>query len=69
MDRKIAGTLAAAGAALGLVLIPAGTASAHTYPVCVNHGGQLPPGQQPFCNGEGLTQGYLTPGHFPHDRS
>jgi hypothetical protein len=62
--------LAAAGA---LALVPAGTAGAKIAPAnCTNGGGNQPGGQQPTCQGGGLTQnpaenpaGQAPPGQQP----
>jgi hypothetical protein len=67
--RRRRGTVAAI-AAIGLVsaLAPAGVAVGKiSPPSCSNNGGQSPPGQQPVCNGGGLTQNPATnpAGHAP----
>lgn len=74
ITKRIAAGICAAAAALGMILIPAGVASAKITeePVsCVNNGGHQPGGQQPSCKGGGLTQntenqnpaGHAPPGH------
>ena len=68
MKRKGIAALFVAGLAVGGVLIPATGASAKITPrSCENNGGQLPPGQQPTCQGGGLTQNPATnpAGHAP----
>ena len=60
----------------GLLALSAGSALAKITPVdtsCENQGGNLPGGQQPSCQGGGLTQntenqnpaGHAPPGHNP----
>jgi hypothetical protein len=50
----------------------AGASAKISPPACVNGGGNLPPGQQPVCQGEGQTQlpalnpaGHAPPGQQP----
>lgn len=57
--KRIAAGMCAVAAALGMILAPAGVASAKITeePVSrVNNGGHQPGGQQPSCQGGGLTQ-------------
>jgi hypothetical protein len=55
----------------GLLALSAGSALAKITPVCENNGGNQPSGQQPSCQGAGLTQenqnpaGHAPPGHNP----
>ena len=68
MRRRGIAVLFAAAMTVGGVVATAGTASAKITPrSCENGGGQLPPGQQPTCQGGGLTQNpALNPaGHAP----
>jgi hypothetical protein len=68
MKRRVIAALFAAGMTVGGVLVTAGPASAKITPrSCENNGGQLPPGQQPTCQGGGLTQNPATnpAGHAP----
>jgi hypothetical protein len=59
--------------AAGALLMGTGSAVAKiSPPSCVNNGGHSPPGQQPVCNGGGLTQnpalnpaGHAPPGQQP----
>jgi hypothetical protein len=54
--------------ALGLFVSAAAGASAKITPAnCENGGGNLPPGQQPVCQGQGQTQNAATnpAGHAP----
>lgn len=56
------------GAAAGAALIFVSAAGAAITPAsCENGGGNLPPGQQPVCSGEGLEQNPATnpAGHAP----
>jgi hypothetical protein len=68
MKRRAIAVLFAAGMTVGGVMATAGTASAKITPrSCENNGGQLAPGQQPDCKGQGQTQNpALNPaGHAP----
>jgi hypothetical protein len=61
LTRRAKVAAAAATAAAVAAMVPAGTASAKINPPsCTNGGGQTPQGQQPVCQGAGLTQNPAT---------
>jgi hypothetical protein len=70
MRKRIAAVLAVSAVAVGMSV---GTAGAKISPAsCTNNGGHQPPGQQPVCQGGGLTQnpalnpaGHAPPGQQP----
>jgi hypothetical protein len=59
MRRRIAGAIAAGAVAISLGLAP-GAAAKIDPASCTNGGGNTPPGQQPVCQGGGLTQNPAT---------
>lgn len=78
MKRKIAALAFAAGMTITGIVLPASSALAQTPPglddvdiACTNPAGQMPPGQQPTCQGEAHDQesevqnraGHAPPGH------
>ncbi len=68
LKRRVIGLLFAAGIAVGGAAFPTDAALAKITPAsCENAGGNQPPGQQPTCQGEGLTQNPATnpAGHAP----
>ena len=68
MRRKAIAALFAVAMTVGGVVASGGVASAKITPrSCENNGGQLAPGQQPTCKGEGQTQNPATnpAGHAP----
>jgi hypothetical protein len=68
IKRRVAGLLLAAGITVGGVALPTQAAFAKISPKsCETASGQQPPGQQPECQGGGLTQNPATnpAGHAP----
>jgi hypothetical protein len=59
MKRRVISLLAGVALAFAAALLPTSVADAKIQPVdteCSNPAGHLPPGQQPTCTGDGLTQ-------------
>ena len=68
LKRRVAGLLLATGIAFAGAAFPTNAAFAKITPAsCENAGGNEPPGQQPTCQGSGLTQNPATnpAGHAP----
>ena len=72
MRKRIAAVVAAGAVAVGLTFGAGGAAAKITPASCTNNGGNTPPGQQPVCQGGGLTQnpalnpaGHAPPGQQP----
>ena len=66
MKRKLIALTFATAVAIAGAAVPTTGAFAKITPQCVNSGGQLPPGQQPACTGQGLTDQAVNPaGHLP----
>jgi len=72
MRKRIAAVTAACAVAVGMTVGVSGAAAKISPASCTNNGGQQPPGQQPVCQGGGLTQqpalnpaGHAPPGQQP----